>query len=147
MASKSPKELCLCCGLSRYIDHCPSLPWCLLWSSGHLAIRSGRKSKFIYNAGSGRVPTTVACHSPAWLLTDFPVTSRFWLLNLMAEVKNLIKLWREESCPSTGFLPEQVSCLTVSKGDYFSLFNIPWLWMLLPLWYGILFFPCFAFND
>lgn len=120
---------------------------CLLWSSGHLAIRSGRKSKFICDAESGRVPTTVACHSPAWLLTDFPGTSGFWLLNLMAEVKNLIKLWIEESCTSTGSLAEQVSSLIVSKGGYFNWFNTPWLWMLLPLWYGILFFPCFACGD
>lgn len=120
---------------------------CLLWSSGHLAIRSGRKSKLICNAESGRDSTTIACHSPAWLLTDFPVTSRFWLLNLMVEVKNLIKLWIEESCPSTGSLPEQESSLTVSKGGYSNWFNTPWLWMLLPLWYGILFFPCFAFGD
>lgn len=65
----------------------------------------------------------------------------------MVEVKNLIKLWIEESCPSTGSLPEQESSLTVSKGGYSNWFNTPWLWMLLSLWYGILFFPCFAFGD
>lgn len=131
---------------SRYMDHCSSVLHCLAACSGHLAIRSGRRSKFICNAESGRVPT-VACHSPAWLLTDFPVTPRFWLLNLMVEVRNLIKLWIEESCPSTGSFPDQVSSLTVSKGGYFNWFNTPWLWMLLPLWYGIFFFPCFAFGD
>lgn len=64
----------------------------------------------------------------------------------MVEVKDLIKLWIKEGCPSSGLLQSK-RALTVSKGGYFSWFNVPWLWKLLPLRFGILFFPCSTFGD
>lgn len=94
-----------------------------LVAQGLLAIRPWRKEQVYLQCWVWhKDPTTAACHSPAWLLTDFPVTWRSWLLDSMVEVKSLIKLWSKEGCPSSGSLPEQTSSHS-KQGRIFQLIS------------------------